>query len=84
MTRFYRSPEVILTSPDYGKPADIWSLGIIFAEMLACSTDFSEKLNYNKRDRYLFTGRSSYPISPKSHEDGITKDDQLLKILSRF
>jgi len=32
-TRWYRAPEVLLRSPDYGKPVDIFGLGCILAEL---------------------------------------------------
>jgi serine/threonine protein kinase len=32
-TRWYRAPEVLLRSPNYGKPLDIFGLGCIIAEM---------------------------------------------------
>ena len=39
VTRWYRSPEILLSS-DYGKPADMWSVGCILAEMLRRSPLF--------------------------------------------
>lgn len=33
-TRWYRPPELLLSFPDYSTPADIWSVGIIFAELM--------------------------------------------------
>ncbi|CAI9096528.1 OLC1v1032698C1 [Oldenlandia corymbosa var. corymbosa] len=33
MTRWYRPPEVILNSPDYGPAVDMWSMGAIMAEL---------------------------------------------------
>ena len=38
----YRPPEVLLESEKYGAPADIWSVGCIFAELLfkGCSNQF--------------------------------------------
>lgn len=32
-TRWYRAPEVLLRSPDYGKPIDLFGLGCIVAEL---------------------------------------------------
>ena len=32
-TRWYRSPEVLLGSPDYGKPADLWAFGCVIVEL---------------------------------------------------
>jgi serine/threonine protein kinase len=61
VTRWYRSPELILMEKDYGKKIDVWSLGVIFAEMI--------KMNENNPDHYskrkpFFPGRSCYPLSP--------------------
>lgn len=33
-TRWYRSPEMLLGSQNYGKPTDMWSLGCIIAELV--------------------------------------------------
>ena len=33
-TRWYRAPEILLSSPHYTKGVDMWSLGCILAEML--------------------------------------------------
>jgi cyclin-dependent kinase 1 len=34
VTLWYRAPEVLLGSPKYSCPIDIWSIGTIFAEMV--------------------------------------------------
>jgi serine/threonine protein kinase len=45
VTTWYRCPEIMLGDPRYGAPADIWSIGCIFAEMInlhplfECSTE---------------------------------------------
>ena len=36
-TRSYRAPEIILCMGEYGAKSDVWSLGCIFAELLAIS-----------------------------------------------
>lgn len=33
-TRWYRAPELLLSWPDYTTAVDVWSVGIIFAELL--------------------------------------------------
>ncbi|CAF1395573.1 unnamed protein product [Rotaria magnacalcarata] len=33
VTLWYRAPEILLGSPSYGTPVDMWSLGCIFGEM---------------------------------------------------
>ena len=35
VTRWYRAPELILLDKEYGPPIDVWSIGCIFAELLA-------------------------------------------------
>ena len=51
MTRVYRAPEVILTCKDYGHEADIWSLGLVLAELM-----MNVYAGENKR-RVLFQGK---------------------------
>lgn len=46
VTRWYRSPELILMEKDYGKKIDVWSLGTIFAEMLKMKEENPE--HYSK------------------------------------
>ena len=33
-TRWYRSPELLVGDPKYGKPVDVWSLGTLAYEVL--------------------------------------------------
>lgn len=35
VTRYYRAPEIMLSSNEYTKAVDIWSIGCTFGEMLA-------------------------------------------------
>jgi len=63
-SRWYRSPEIILTQESYNSKIDIWALGCIMAELLLkiekihkpeSKKDFS--------DRFLFPGQSCFPLS---------------------
>jgi mitogen-activated protein kinase 1/3 len=40
VTRWYRAPEIMLACQDYSKAIDVWSVGCIFAELLARSPLF--------------------------------------------
>ena len=67
-TRWYRAPEVILLDKNYDKAADIWSLGVLLSELIYCSNPYSGSQNFTPDNRYIFPGKSCYPISP------LTKD----------
>jgi serine/threonine protein kinase len=45
VTRWYRAPEVVLEGQDYDERIDIWSVGCVFAEMMARAPIFPGK-NY--------------------------------------
>jgi mitogen-activated protein kinase 1/3 len=55
VTRWYRSPEIILLERDYGTPIDIWSVGCIFAELL---TMLKENAKSQFERKPLFPGAS--------------------------
>jgi len=42
-TRWYRAPEIMLSSSNYSKAIDIWSIGCIFAELLSGKVLFPGK-----------------------------------------
>ena len=46
VTRWYRAPEILLNE-NYGKPADIWSVGCILAELIGRKTLFQGNLYYS-------------------------------------
>ncbi|RNC58583.1 cell division protein kinase 2 [Trypanosoma cruzi] len=50
VTLWYRSPDVLLGSTQYGTPVDIWSVGCIFAEMVIGAPLFAGK---NDADQLL-------------------------------
>lgn len=43
VTLWYRSPDVLLGSRQYGTTVDMWSVGCVFAEMVTCSPLFPGK-----------------------------------------
>lgn len=47
-TRWYRAPEVLLTSGQYGAELDIWSVGCIFAELILKKPLFPGKSTLNQ------------------------------------
>ena len=91
-TRLYRPPEVIFCKPDYTFTSDVWSIGCILAECIKL-IDYENKKNPIKfdkpEDRYLFPGKSCYPLSMKHYEKDkknstvtVSKNDLLAKIMS--
>ena len=62
--RWYRPPEIILLDPNYDKSVDIWSLGCSLAELLYCSTEYSQDPDFNENQRYPFMGSQCAPMSP--------------------
>lgn len=88
-SRWYRSPELILTERIYGTKSDIWSVGCIFAECLSFTNNYSALGGRKLEKRILFPGSSCFPISPcKKYGDSsdkettkISENDQLIKIL---
>ena len=88
VTRWYRSPEIILLERDYGPPIDIWSVGCIFAELL---TMLKENAKSQFERKPLFPGTSWYPLSPsssmqasKKRDNSVSKEDQLWVIIDKL
>lgn len=81
VTRWYRSPEIILLEKDYGPPIDVWSVGCIFAELLSMIRGNS--VNAFSR-RAIFPGSSCYPLSPGAKSKGGKKEDQLWVIIKQL
>lgn len=86
VTRWYRSPELILMEKDYGRKIDVWSVGAIFAEMLTMMEQ--NDMPYNRRKPF-FPGRSCYPLSPDKKKGQEKKrkvgdEDQLNIIIQKI
>ncbi|XP_030387914.1 serine/threonine-protein kinase PITSLRE isoform X2 [Scaptodrosophila lebanonensis] len=51
VTLWYRAPELLLCSPEYSTPIDVWSVGCIFAEFLQMSPLFPGKSEIDELNR---------------------------------
>ncbi len=72
-TRWYRAPEIILLS-DYGFPADMWSVGCVFAELM----QMQECTGVVRGARQpLFCGASCFPLTADNSTDCHNDTDQL-------
>lgn len=54
-TRLYRAPEIIFLDRNYGKPVDIWSCGVVMADLF--------KYICTKQAGPIFCGTHCFPIS---------------------
>ena len=66
-TRNYRPPEAILVEKDYDTAIDIWQFGAILGETMRVSRPYTKRTADPSplfSDRVMFTGDSSYPLSP--------------------
>lgn len=65
-TRLYRSPEVIILEKHYYKSMDIWSCGVIMADLFKyICQDGAETTDKKKRSLQIFNGGHCFPLSPK-------------------
>mmetsp|Transcript_30629 Transcript_30629/g.47010 ORF Transcript_30629/g.47010 Transcript_30629/m.47010 type:complete len:214 (+) Transcript_30629:415-1056(+) len=62
-SRWYRAPEVILLEKEYDSSLDVWSMGCVAAEMIACTKAYRDS-GVSVDNRFLFTGSACYPLSP--------------------
>lgn len=53
VTRWYRAPEVMLTSQHYTKSLDVWSMGCIFAELIMKQTLFKGMHNLKQLEKIV-------------------------------
>jgi mitogen-activated protein kinase 1/3 len=91
-SRWYRSPELILTERSYGSKSDRWSAGCIFGECLSFTNAYVKKGGREIQKRVLFPGSSCFPISPcqryeescESDTTRISENDQLIKIFDQL
>ncbi|GAU46129.1 hypothetical protein TSUD_192900 [Trifolium subterraneum] len=67
VTLWYRPPELLLGSTDYGSSVDIWSVGCVFAELLVGKPILKGRTEYFKTKPYA-CDPSSLPVYPPSKE----------------
>jgi serine/threonine protein kinase len=74
VTLWYRAPELLLGTENYGKPIDIWSIGCIFGELLTKEpllqgkneVDELSKVNYTIANKQITT-KSAQDIRTLRH-----------------
>jgi len=84
VTRWYRSPEVILLQQDWEHMGaiDMWSVGCIMAELMNMSEGNCSMV---KKRKALFPGSSSYPLSPYSENNKqLVQNRDQLKMIFRI
>jgi len=70
-SRWYRAPEVSLIERQYDQAQDMWSFGCILYEMFRYTIkDKSFDERQFQKERYLFQGKSCYPLSPVKNQNG--------------
>ena len=63
-TRWYRAPEILLSSSTYGIEVDLWSLGCIFAEMIGGKPAFCGASTLNQIEKIV-----EHPGFPEEYTD---------------
>ena len=68
-TRWYRAPELGLVEQHYDQAQDMWSFGCILYELIKYTIrDTSKTAREFNRERYLFQGKSCFPLTPVESE----------------
>ena len=94
VTLWYRSPDVIMGSTNYGLPVDMWSVGCIFAEMASgvplfnARTDQDQLLRMFKilgsPTRETWPSMSTYPMARTMFQDKPGMDAQYPPALEEY
>ena len=79
VTRFYRAPEVIFLEKRYDSALDMWSVGCVLAELLACINGKKVK----EMKRVLFKADYCNPLSPQDETDANEKSQDMLECIIR-
>ena len=82
--RYYRAPELIVLQQTTIKPADIWSLGCILAQLISAANPArdanTQNIVFEELETLLFKGDSCFPMSPKKEKQSIFKDFHASKL----
>lgn len=62
VTLWYRPPELLLGSTDYGPSVDIWSVGCVFAELLIGKPILKGRTEVVSSNLFKMYGLFSFPI----------------------
>lgn len=89
VSRWYRSPEIILLEKNYDQAVDIWSLGCVLAELIYCTDIYKNDPGHDHMtNRHLFKGQCCFPLSPLKQSSDLNdmdladcQKDQFIKIL---
>jgi len=73
VTLWYRAPELLLGSLEYGSEIDIWSLGCIFAELLTLIPLFQGKNEVSHLSLIFILARLSITTQRKSSSSGVVE-----------
>jgi mitogen-activated protein kinase 1/3 len=84
VTRWYRSPELILMEKEYDYGVDVWAVGCVVAEILKL---IKPDTRAPKKHSALFPGYCCYPLSPASKDHSsangfpVNTNDQISEIM---
>lgn len=64
-TRWYRAPEILLSTNNYGKSIDIWSVGCVLAEMIMQKPIFQGSSTISQLEKiFQLTGKPTMQDLP--------------------
>jgi len=79
VTRFYRAPEIMLSSHEYSKAVDIWSAGCSFAEILSSKVLFPGQ-NYIEQINMIINVRGT----PDAETKALISNEHALKYIEEI
>jgi mitogen-activated protein kinase 7 len=83
-TRWYRAPELLLDSPIYGRPVDLWSAGCILGELLGRGPLFRGNSTRNQLQLILARTGWDEEVAARSGNIHIHVPDRVLPVIRHF